>query len=252
MFLKTSFISDAEFRANFVSRVITDSVWYLAQILVFETLYSHFDKIGGLTLNQSRVFLGCLFVADAIYMIFFQDNLDRISDRVRKGELDLILAKPINSQFMISCQKINTAIFSNLIIASSFLAWALFKIENLTLLQILMFILMTLVGSLLIYSIKFFISSIIVVVARAENLTFIFYQFYRLGMKPDTIYFPWLRYILITLLPMAFVASVPSQMLFNSPNFKIAALGIFVSASWLYITHKFWNYCLRHYSSASS
>jgi ABC-2 type transport system permease protein len=51
-FLKTSFISDAEFRANFVSRVVTDSVWYLAQILVFETLYSHYDRIGGLTIHQ--------------------------------------------------------------------------------------------------------------------------------------------------------------------------------------------------------
>src|SRR4051812_49099685 len=118
-FFRASLIGDLEYRANFISRVLADVFWYLAQITGFEVLYQHTNKIGSWTLPQTRVFLGMLFVVDAFYMIILHDNLDQFSDRVRKGDLDLILAKPVNSQFMVSFQRVLTAILGNLVIASS-------------------------------------------------------------------------------------------------------------------------------------
>lgn len=91
-FAKASFVADLEYRANFLTRIVTDIFWYAAQIMTFETIFLHTDNVGGWNLDQTRVFLGMLFVADAIYMVLFHDNLDRMSDRVRKGELDLLLA----------------------------------------------------------------------------------------------------------------------------------------------------------------
>ncbi len=38
-------------------------------------------------------------------MIILSENLDQFSEKVHKGDLDLLLAKPVNSQFMISLQK---------------------------------------------------------------------------------------------------------------------------------------------------
>ena len=108
---KASFIADLEYRANFFTRILTDVFWYAAQILTFEVLYQHTDKIGDWDVHQMRVFLGLLFVIDALYMIIIHENLENITEKVRKGDLDLLLAKPVNSQFMLTLQKANTAIF---------------------------------------------------------------------------------------------------------------------------------------------
>ena len=110
---KTSLISDLEYRANYFTRFITDVFWYIAQILTFEVLYRHTNKIGDWDVHQMKVFLGILFVIDALYMIIIHENLENLSEKVRKGDLDLLLAKPINSQFMITLQKANTAILGN-------------------------------------------------------------------------------------------------------------------------------------------
>jgi ABC-2 type transport system permease protein len=91
--------------------------WYAAQILTFEVIYKHTEKIGDWNIQEMRVFLGLLFVIDAIYMVIIHENIENLSEKVRKGDLDLLLAKPVNSQFMISLQKANTAILGNLILA---------------------------------------------------------------------------------------------------------------------------------------
>ena len=116
---KASFIADLEYRANFFSRILTDVFWYSAQILTFEVIYTHTNKIGDWGIKEMRVFLGLLFVIDAFYMVFIHENLDSITEKVRKGDLDMLLAKPVNSQFMITLQKANTAILGNLILGSS-------------------------------------------------------------------------------------------------------------------------------------
>ncbi|HPI39526.1 MAG TPA: ABC-2 family transporter protein, partial [Pseudobdellovibrionaceae bacterium] len=100
-FLKTSLIADMEFRLNFVSRVLMDVVWYAGQIITFEVLYLHMDKLGDWEIQHMRVFLGVLFLVDAFNMFLFDENINRISEMSRKGELDLLLAKPVNSQFLV-------------------------------------------------------------------------------------------------------------------------------------------------------
>ena len=76
---KASLISDLEYRANFFTRFVTDVFWYVAQIVTFEVLYQHTNKIGDWNLKEMRVFLGLLFVIDAFYMIIIHENLENIS-----------------------------------------------------------------------------------------------------------------------------------------------------------------------------
>ncbi len=251
-FFKASLMADLEYRANLLIRFVTDIFWYAAQILTFETIFRHTDKIGSWNIEQTRVFLGVLFVVDAFYMILFRENLDKMSDRVRKGELDLLLAKPVNSQFMLSCQRINTAIFGNLILGTSWLIYSLQGLPDFNWLRLLWLLCLAPAGLLSLYALRFAFCSTAIIFTRSENLQYLFYQIYRLGMRPDSIYQPWLKLALLTVLPMAVIASVPSQALMEPPNFGLFAWVILWSLGLLYLSNLFWRFCLKHYSSASS
>ncbi len=127
-FFRASLVADLEYRANFITRIFTDIVWYSAQIITFESLFLHTQRVGDWDVHQTRVFLGLVFIVDAFYMILFHDNLDRMNTSIRKGDLDLLLVKPVSSQFMLSCQRVTTAMIGNLFIGVGWFVWALWSI----------------------------------------------------------------------------------------------------------------------------
>ena len=58
---KASVISDLEYRVNFLTRIVSDIFWYLAQIATFEVLYLHTPKIGDWKGAKVRMYLGLNF-----------------------------------------------------------------------------------------------------------------------------------------------------------------------------------------------
>ena len=251
-FTKASFISDLEFRVNFVLKLVTDILWYAAQIFTFEVLYLQTPVIGHWNLEQTRVFLGVLFVVDSIYMTFLHENLDRFTDKVRKGDLDLLLVKPVLSQFMISFQKITVAYVFNFIISMSWLLWSLSRVSDFSWVNLLWLIVMVPNGILVYYSFRFMFAATAVIFVRSENLQFLWYNFVKLGYRPDSIYFPWLKFLILTIIPVGIIASVPARTILDPPDFSLIAWSLFLGPFTVYLSTLYWKYCLKHYTSASS
>lgn len=249
---RTSFIADLEYRVNFLTRIVTDIFWYLAQILTFEVLFYHTPKIGDWNLPQMRVFLGIVFIADALYMIIFSENLDNFSEKVRKGDLDLLLAKPLNSQFMLSLQKASTAAIGNLALGTSWFIYSLLQLPNFEWPRLFWLLILIPCGLIALYSVRFTIAASAVIFARSENLHFIWYQIYRLGMRPDSIYVPWFKWVILTVIPVGVVASVPARALLEPPQWGLFAWVVFLAGLLIYLSNKFWKFALKFYSSASS
>jgi ABC-2 type transport system permease protein len=252
-FFRASAIADLEYRANIAIKVFSDVLWYTAQLSVFEVLFRHIPSISGWTLESTRVFMGMLFVVDACWMLLFSENLDRLSDKVRRGDLDLLLAKPVNSQFMMSLQKMNTAYLGNIGLASAWLIYALSALPGGVPWDRLLVLVITVPSSLtIIYSMRFMFSTLAVIFTRAENITYVWYQFYRLGTRPDALYPPWLRYVILSFIPVGFLASVPSRLILQSPDVFLLAASIGLAVTFLFFSNRFWKFALRRYSSASS
>lgn len=250
--LKTSFIADLEYRVNFSLRIFTDIIWYIMQLISFEVLFNYTPTIGDWNRAQMRTFLAVLFFVDSFFMVFFQENLDRFSDKVRKGELDLILAKPVEAQFLISFQKMAVASFGNMIISFIFLMWTISQLENVTVIGLLLFLASLPTSIAIVYASRFFFCCLNLIFVRSESVQFLWFNFYRLGMRPDAIYFPWLRYLLLTIVPMSMIASVPSRFIFETPQWVLFIWTLLIGPLFLYLSNRFWKFCLKFYSSASS
>lgn len=250
--LKTSFIADLEYRANFSLRIFTDIIWYIMQLISFEVLFNYTPLIGEWNRTQMRVFLAVLFFVDSFYMVFYQENLDRFSDKVRKGELDLLLTKPIETQFLVSFQKMAVASFGNMIISLVFLVWTITQLPSVSTLGLFFFILSLPTSIAVVYSSRFVFCCLNLIFVKSDSVQFLWFNVYRLGMRPDSIYFPWLRFLLLSLVPMALIASVPSRFIFEPPNWLLFFWCLFIGPLMIYISNKFWKYCLQFYSSASS
>lgn len=250
-FFRASLIADAEYRLNFSVRIFTDVIWYFTHILLFRVLYSHSPTLNGWTLEETQVFLGVLFTVDALWMFLFMENLERFSEKVRRGDLDLALVKPVNSQFMMSFQRMSPAYLGNLLMALSWLTYALTQLPQFDKLLLLGLPLLMFCGLCITYSMRFMFSATAVIFTRAESLNYIWYQFYKLGSRPDAIYPPWIRYLILSFIPVGFIASAPASFVVKHDTIYFFFAPI-LAVLMLVASNSFWRYTLRHYTSASS
>jgi ABC-2 type transport system permease protein len=253
-FFRASLMADLEFRLNIVTKVVTDLLWYIAQASVFEVLFRHAPQISGWDLPSARVFMAVLFLTDAFWMVLFAENFDRLSWKVRRGELDLLLVKPISSQFMVTMQKQNTSYVFNILLTFSYLIWTLTQISQ-PMVWGKLGLLLTVgipVSVIITYSFRLMFATLAVVFTNAESVNYVWYQLYRLGMRPDPFYPRWLRYLVLTLLPVGFIASVPARILLYDIDWWILLGGPVVAGISYFVGTRLWQRSLQHYSSASS
>lgn len=252
-FFKASLMADLEYRANLLTKIGTDLLWYVTQMSLFEVLFLHMPLISGWTIAEVRVFLGILFLVDGFWALLFWENLDGLSMRVKTGELDLLLAKPVSSQFMVSFRKMSPAYLVNIALVFAYIFWSLSQTERgihwedpFVVLAVVPF------GVMIAYSIRFAFASLAVIFVNAESLNFVWYNIYRMGTRPDGIYPRWLRFLVMSFLPVAFIASVPARLVLDKaqPWMWIATplMGLVPVVATVYM----WKWVLKRYQSASS
>ena len=250
---KISAIADLQFRANIALKICNDLIWYLTQFGVFEVLYRHTNQLKGWGLPEVRTFMGVLFLVDAIYMVLFSENMDALREKVKKGDLDFILSKPINSQFLVSFTKMNTPYFINIMIVTSYFFWAIRQLPGGIPWPRLPLLLMVVpCGIAILYSLRFFFSAISLVITESESLTWLWYQIYKMGTRPDRLYPRWLRYVILSAVPVGFIASVPARIIIDGPRTAWLVTLVGLSTFFLGASTLFWRYALRNYNSASS
>lgn len=253
-FFRASLMADLEYRLNILTKIFTDILWYLAQASVFEVLFHHVPQISGWDIHSARVFMAIVFVVDAIWMILFQENFERLSWKVKQGELDLVLAKPVDAQFFLTLQKQNTSYVINTFLASVYLSWTISQLpQAVAPWKIVLFITVGIpLGLLVSYSFRLMFSTLSVVYTNAESINYVWYQIYRLGMRPDPFYPKWLRILVLTLLPVGFVASVPARLIIGDVEWWLILGGITMTTLLFLLSRYLWKKSLRHYASASS
>lgn len=251
-FFKASLVADLEFRLNFILLVLAEFIWYSTQLVLYEVIYRHTKIIGNWTLDQMRVFVFLALFVDSIYMILWDPNFSKFNDEVRKGNLDLLLTKPINSMFMISSQKVSISHLPCLAITGVGLIWSLFQIPDFNWLKLFWLLLMIPSGLSVIFVGRLALNSSALMFSRADFLQYVWYSLFRLGLRPDAIYSGVLRYVLLFVLPFAMVASVPTRFLLEPIQFGYVAWAIAMPVLLLTFMHWYWNFCMKYYSSASS
>jgi ABC-2 type transport system permease protein len=252
-FFRASVLADTEYRLNIVLRILGESVWYVAQLSLFEVLYLHTHSINGWSAQATRVFQGTLFLVDNLYMVLFAENLDQLNGIVRRGDLDLYLTKPVNAQFMLSLRRVSVAYLPNTLILTGYVTWAIRGLpQHIGAGALALYAGVALCGLISYYAMRFLFGTAVIVLQDAGNVQFLWHNFFRLGTRPDSVYPKSVRWLILTLVPVAFIASVPARALLDQPTPALVWFAPVLSVSLVWISSRTWTWALRHYASASS
>lgn len=249
MMFKLSAIADLQVPVNVLLQFFNDVIWYGLQICLFEALYLKVDMLDGWGVVEMRVFLGVLFTVDALQMIFFAQNFDFFSEKVRNGDLDLLLLKPVSSQHLMTSQRLMTGFVLNLILGLSWLIWSLTQLPGgFPWDRVWLLLIVIPAGLSVFYATRTMVVTCALLFTSAAHLSDIYFALFRMGTRPDRLYSPGFRYLILMVIPVGMIASVPTRMLVDPFDWWMLAGLLAVSGVGLLAANRFWHWALRRYS----
>lgn len=250
--LKNNWVREAVYRTNFLTSLITDLIWMGVEMTLFTVIYANVPELAGWTKPQVYFFLGIFFASDALFTTFFQRNFWNFSDLINKGELDVLLTKPVHPLFLALTRYISLTACFNIVLGLG-IAWRFAGPAGFAGgWQWILVGFWLLVGLTTALVVRFAFSIWIFWTERSWAISRLYYQFFAFATKPDTLYPKAIRYLILTGLPFAFIGSVPARALLHGLEtweyFQVAGviLAFFVIDAFL------WRKGLRRYQSASS
>jgi ABC-2 type transport system permease protein len=273
-FARNSLVRDMSFRVNFILQCITSVSWTLMNWAFFKIIFLQAASIGkGTGWNEPEffIFLGTVWIINALVQTFFMPNAEEFSELIRTGNLDFALLKPIDTQFLVSFPRLNWPSMSNFVAGVMIVVWYAVLLagqsENplrVTPWTVILYTLLILAGVVVMYSVMISLASTSVWLGRNQNLYMVWFYLTNFYRYPMEIYqrgaIGWgLWGFFMFVIPILLVANVPARVLAQplrgtgeiSQGWMILMLGAVAVVS-LAVSRQIFRWALSSYRSASS
>ena len=248
--LRQAIRRDLQFRSQTIINLIASTAELVVGLIPVLILTGTSATAAGWNGPLTLVVVGLYGACTGLMDCFIAPNLRRIDGYVRKGDLDLILIRPVNAQLFSTLRWMGPAelgrVVSGLGLAiggahAAGLSFDLGLVVRAALWVIIGFVGFSLLWANLVY-LAFWIES-------AEPINEVAIQVREAGKYPIT-YFPKsAQFVLATVVPAGLIAAVPARVLTGTAT--ALSLGFLVLAVGLAITVVHWQLASRRYSSAS-
>ncbi len=251
---KNSVSREMGFKSNFLLWIVVELLWFGLQLSFIAVLYLHTDHIGSWSKWQVVMLIGGSHFIQQIFQAFFLVNCTNLSELVRTGKLDFLLLLPVNSRFVISLRQVDLGAFVNAASAVAVIAYAAHQLHFVPgLVEILGFLVLSVAGIVIHYSLMFLLASISFWTVRAQGIVWGYYNLFNIARMPDEAFQGLFKAIFTFGIPMLLVSNVPVRVLadkLSSP--RPLLLLLLMSIVCFLVSEWGWRASLRHYTSASS
>ncbi len=250
--MQLSFVRSLAYPANFIVWSLIDIVWAGVNLGFYHVLLLNIPQISGWSRTELLVPLGLFYLLNAFFWGAMYGNMQELPKDINKGTLDFYLIRPIDSQFLVSSRNFGFNLFPSLVIGIV-LTWMGFKSNNLfNLVNVTLIGIFTITAIVISYSLWFMSVTVAMWFSRLQNIAEVFTMAIDAARFPTNIYPPILRFVFMTIFPLGLIIFLPSEVILRRTPTEYFIFPIVAAALFLALSHWFWNFALRHYSSASS
>ncbi len=245
--------TELAYRSEAVIGIVMSIFWVLYEIASLGIIFSNTRTIGGWGFGELIALTGVWKMMNSIMMAVVWPNTEKFNQGVRDGSLDFMFLQPVNSQLMVTINRLVIWRIADVVLALVTIGVGLALSTGLgSPLNVLWFVLLTITGCLIIYSLWIFLISLTFWFTKFDNSVTILHALLDSGRFPATVYPIWLRAIITFVIPIAIAMTVPLQALrgeltsLQALGFLALGVAIFVAASAV------WRAGTRRYAGASS
>jgi ABC-2 type transport system permease protein len=247
-----------EFQQAFVNRA-TNAMFILGKLLrlgmaltFLLVIKNTITTFAGYTSDQVVVFYLTYQLIDVLGQTFYR-GVYLFSEKVRSGEFDFSLVKPLSSLFLSLVGKpdINDAFFLIPNLAVSFYLLSTLNI-TFSVASVLLYLVLLINSFLLVTALHIIVLVVGIITTEVDGVIWMYRDLVALGRFPVTIYGEPLRTALFFLVPAGVMITIPAEVLLGlTPSYSILVSCI-VGVTVFLISLRLWKWSLQFYSSASS
>jgi ABC-2 type transport system permease protein len=187
-------------------------------------------------------------------MVIYFFGVLTIPDKVRTGDLDLYLTKPVNPLLRITFEQANPGSIPLILMSICII---LFGVKaggfHITAFQLIGYVFFVLLMTILWYDMEVLIRILSFFVISTTNITKIEEIGLDLCMKiPGVVMKGIYKVLFYVILPYGIISTIPTQTLTGTITPKGTVFGVFIVCMFTVFTLSLWKLGLKHYNSASS
>jgi len=252
-FLKVNIQMSLAYRADTVVNILLNLMWLGWELLSLSIIFNNTDTIGGWDFGELIALLGVFRLVHTLMIALIWPNTEKFNQSIRDGSMDYTLLQPINSMFLVTFSRITIWRAWDLILAGVLIAIGInMSGATTTPLNILTFLLLTISGGIIIYSLWIVLIALTFWFTKFDNNVTILQALLDAGRYPVTVYPVWLRILVTFVIPIAVATTVPLQGLRGELNLSRVLMFIAIGIVSFLIASQVWKRGLKQYSGASS
>ena len=180
-------------------------------------------------------------------------NTEKFNQSIRDGSMDYTILQPVNSMFLVTFSRITVWRIWDLVLAIILIVVGITKSGDVTTpLSTLTFILLTVSGAVVIYSLWIVLIALTFWFTKFDNNVTILQALMDAGRYPVTVYPVWLQIIVTFIIPIAVATTVPLQALRGELDLPRVSLFFVIGIAAFLVASRVWKAGLKRYSGASS
>jgi ABC-2 type transport system permease protein len=259
-FFRNSLVREMAFRGNFLIEVVTNAFWFGAQLIFFTLIFGNVQEMNGWNRNQFFAFMATGMIINTLIEAFFMPNCANFSELIRTGNLDFALLKPIDTQFLISFEKIDLGALCHLLFPLALLAYALQELGwPVGWVDAAMYVGLVGLGVSFFYSLMIVLAATSVWLGRNQGLYEFWFYITVFARYPRDIYAGSaagnvLRLVFSYVVPILLVITVPAEVVVGKvlqPSW-ITGVSLLAAIASLFVSRRVFSLALKSYRSASS
>ena len=253
VFFKINVQMALAYRADTVVNILLNVMWLGWELLTLSIIFSNTETIGGWGFGELIALLGVFRLVNTLMIALIWPNTEKFNQSIRDGSMDYTLLQPINSMFLVTFSRITVWRFWDLILAIVLIVIGVnMSGDTTTPLQILSFILLTVSGAVVIYSLWIVLISLTFWFTKFDNNVTILHALLDAGRYPVTVYPAWLRVLVTFVIPIAVATTVPLQALRGELDLGRLLMFLGIGIVSFIVATQVWKRGLKQYSGASS
>ncbi|MEW6028657.1 MAG: ABC-2 family transporter protein [Chloroflexota bacterium] len=252
-FIKVNIQMSLAYRADTVVNILLNLMWLGWELLGLSIIFNNTETLGGWGPGELIALLGVFRLVNTLMAALIWPNTERFNQSVRDGSLDYSLLQPVNSLFLVTFSRITVWRIWDLVLAFILIVVGINMAgDTTTPFSILTFILLTVSGTIVIYSLWIVLIAFTFWFTKFDNNVTILQALLDAGRYPVTVYPVWLRVIVTYLIPIAVATTIPLQALRGDLDLARVLLFILIGAASLWVASRVWKAGVKRYSGASS
>jgi ABC-2 type transport system permease protein len=252
-FLKVNIQMSLAYRADTVVNILLNLMWLGWELLSLGIIFSNTETIGGWDFGELIALLGVFRLVHTLMIALIWPNTEKFNQSIRDGSMDYTLLQPINSMFLVTFSRITVWRAWDLVLAVILITVGVnMSGETTSLSNILTFILLTISGAIVIYSLWIVLIALTFWFTKFDNNVTILQALLDAGRYPVTVYPVWLRILVTFVIPIAVATTIPLQGLRGDLTIDRVGMFLVIGMVSFLIASQVWKRGLKQYSGASS